>query len=54
MIQPEEIAQMAVAILQNDAMTGEVVVVDGGISLKTVWGTKFPTLPIWFPLSGMK
>lgn len=36
MIVPEEIAQMAVAILQNDAMTGEIVVVDGGISLKTV------------------
>lgn len=36
MIMPEEIAQMAVAIVKNDAMTGEVVVVDGGISLKTI------------------
>ncbi len=36
MIQPEEIAEMAVAIAKNDAMTGEIVVVDGGISLKTV------------------
>jgi 3-oxoacyl-[acyl-carrier protein] reductase len=36
MILPEEIAKMAVAILKNDAMTGEVVVVDGGLSLKTV------------------
>lgn len=36
MIQPEEIAEMAVAIAKNDAMTGEVVVVDGGISLKTI------------------
>jgi NAD(P)-dependent dehydrogenase (short-subunit alcohol dehydrogenase family) len=36
MIKSEEIAQMAIAILENDAMTGEVVVVDGGLSLKTV------------------
>lgn len=36
MIQPEEIAAMAVAVIKNDAMTGEIVVVDGGISLKTV------------------
>lgn len=36
MIQPEEIASMAVAIIKNDAMTGEIVVADGGISLKTV------------------
>ncbi|MEK6953209.1 MAG: SDR family oxidoreductase [Nanoarchaeota archaeon] len=36
MIMPEEIAEMAIAIVKNDAMTGEVVVVDGGISLKTV------------------
>lgn len=36
MILPEEIAQMAVAIVKNDAMTGEVVVIDGGISLKTI------------------
>lgn len=36
MIQPEEIADMAVAIIKNDAMTGEIVVVDGGISLKTI------------------
>ena len=36
MIQSEEIANMAVSIIKNDAMTGEIVVVDGGISLKTV------------------
>lgn len=36
MIQPEEIAEMAVTIVKSDAMTGEVVVVDGGISLKTI------------------
>ncbi len=36
MIQPEEIADMAVVIAKNDAMTGEIVVVDGGLSLKTV------------------
>jgi 3-oxoacyl-[acyl-carrier protein] reductase len=36
MIDPSEIAQMAVAIIKNDAMTGEIVVVDGGLSLKTV------------------
>ncbi len=36
MIKPEEVAQMAVAIIKNDAMTGEIVVVDGGISLKTI------------------
>lgn len=36
MIMPQEIAEMAVAIVKNDAMTGEVVVVDGGLSLKTI------------------
>ena len=36
MIDPSEIALMAVAITKNDAMTGEVVVVDGGLSLKTI------------------
>lgn len=36
LIKPEEIADMAVAVIKNDAMTGEVVVVDGGLSLKTV------------------
>jgi 3-oxoacyl-[acyl-carrier protein] reductase len=36
MIEPEEIARMAVTILTNDAMTGEIVMVDGGISLKTL------------------
>jgi 3-oxoacyl-[acyl-carrier protein] reductase len=36
MINPEEIADIAIAVIKNDAMTGEVVVVDGGISLKTV------------------
>lgn len=36
MIEPSEIAHMATAILENDAMTGEVVIIDGGISLKTI------------------
>lgn len=36
MILPNEIAHMAVSVVKNDAMTGEVVVIDGGISLKTV------------------
>ena len=36
MIMPDEVAQMAVAIIKNDAMTGEIVVIDGGLSLKTV------------------
>lgn len=35
-IKPEEVADMAIAIIKNDAMTGEVVVIDGGLSLKTV------------------
>lgn len=36
MIDPSEIADMVVAVSKNDAITGEVVMVDGGISLKTV------------------
>jgi len=36
MIQPEEIADMVIAVLNNDAVNGEVIFVDGGISLKTV------------------
>ncbi len=36
MIMPEEIAEMAVAVIKNDAMTGEVVSIDGGLSLKTI------------------
>lgn len=36
MILPDEIAQMAIAIIENDAMTGSIVRVDGGVSLKTV------------------
>ena len=36
MIKPGEIAHMAKAIVENDAMTGEIVIVDGGLSLKTV------------------
>ena len=36
MIEPFEIAHMVIAILENDAMTGEVVIIDGGISLKTI------------------
>jgi len=36
MIMPDEIAQVATVVIKSDAMTGEVIVVDGGISLKTV------------------
>ena len=36
MILPDEIAQMAIAIIENDAMTGSIVRVVGGVSLKTV------------------
>ena len=36
MIKPEEIAEMVLAVIKNDAMTGEVVIVDGGLSLKTI------------------
>ncbi len=36
MIEPKEIAEMATAVIKSDVMTGEIVVVDGGISLKTV------------------
>ena len=35
-ITPEEIAHMAVAILENDALTGQVVTVDGGLSLQKI------------------
>ena len=31
-----EIAHMTVAVIKNDAMAGEIVLVDGGISLKKV------------------
>jgi len=36
MINPNEIADIAIAVIKNDAMTGEIVVVDGGLRLKTV------------------
>ena len=35
-VRAEEVADMAVAIIKNEAMTGEVVVIDGGLSLKTI------------------
>ena len=35
-IQPEEIASMALELIKNDAITGEVVVIDGGLSLKSI------------------
>ncbi len=35
-IKPEEVASLTLEIIKNDAMTGEVVVIDGGLSLKTV------------------
>ncbi|PIY80672.1 MAG: hypothetical protein COY80_01700 [Candidatus Pacebacteria bacterium CG_4_10_14_0_8_um_filter_42_14] len=35
MIMPEEIAEMAIAIAKNDAVTGEIIIVDGGLSLKS-------------------
>lgn len=36
-VEASDIAQMTVAVAENDGMTGEIVVVDGGISLKTVF-----------------
>lgn len=33
-VESEEIAQMVVSILKNDAITGQVITVDGGASLK--------------------
>ncbi len=36
MILPEEIAEMAVSVVKSDIMTGEIVSLDGGLSLKTV------------------
>ncbi len=33
-IHPEEISQIAVAILENDAMTGQIITIDGGLSIK--------------------
>jgi len=33
-IMPEEIAHMAVAVLENDALTGQVLTVDGGFGLQ--------------------
>lgn len=35
-VRPEEIAQMAVALLENDAITGEIIRVDGGLHLLNV------------------
>jgi 3-oxoacyl-[acyl-carrier protein] reductase len=32
-IEPSEIADCAVSVIQNDAITGEVIVIDGGVSL---------------------
>ena len=36
MINPEEVASMALELARNDAMTGEIIIIDGGLSLKTV------------------
>ena len=36
MIQPEEVASMALELARNDAITGEIIIIDGGLSLKTV------------------
>jgi 3-oxoacyl-[acyl-carrier protein] reductase len=36
-VEPEEIAQTVVMILKNDAITGQVVTVDGGASLKDLY-----------------
>ena len=32
-VTPEEVAQVAVSLLENDAMTGEIIRVDGGLHL---------------------
>jgi len=36
MIDPTEIASMALELARNDALTGEIIIIDGGLSLKTV------------------
>lgn len=35
-IMPSEVADMALSIIKNDAITGEIVILDGGLSLKTI------------------
>ncbi len=35
-IKPSDVADLAISIIRNDAMTGEIVVIDGGLSLKTI------------------
>ena len=35
-IKPEEIAEAVIFLLSNDAMCGEVLMIDGGMSLKTI------------------
>jgi 3-oxoacyl-[acyl-carrier protein] reductase len=34
-IEPEEIASIALELIRNDAITGEIIVIDGGLSLKS-------------------
>lgn len=35
-VEPDEIAHMTIAVAENDGMTGEIIIIDGGLSLKTV------------------
>lgn len=39
MVQPEEIADGIVFLVKNDAVCGEVLTIDGGMSLVTLGGT---------------
>jgi NAD(P)-dependent dehydrogenase (short-subunit alcohol dehydrogenase family) len=36
MIQPEEVADAIVFLVKNDAMCGEILTIDGGMSLVTL------------------
>lgn len=35
-VTPEEVASVVIELARSDAMTGEIIVVDGGLSLKTI------------------
>lgn len=39
-IKPEEIAHVAVMLAENDAITGQIIIVDGGVSLKEMGEVK--------------
>ncbi|OGY81986.1 MAG: hypothetical protein A3F54_03620 [Candidatus Kerfeldbacteria bacterium RIFCSPHIGHO2_12_FULL_48_17] len=35
-VQPEEVTQMTIAVLENDSLTGQIITVDGGLGLQTL------------------